>query len=104
MSSLQWSQLRRKNPFVQLENWEGIELTVDSGAAETLCPQTVAPTVPTTPKTNFRQGVHYIHAGGKRISKLGEIMRTMSSNDGGRPHGLTLRVAEVNRALLSAST
>ena len=82
---------------------EEIELTVDSGAAKTLCPQSVAANVPTSPGKKFKEGVHDTCAGGKRIPNWGEKRCLMSTEERGRLHGLTLQAAEVNRPLLSVS-
>ena len=85
------------------EEWERLELTVDSGAAETICPATSANNVPTKPGDKFRQGVRYTCANGKKLNNLGEKQCLMANGENATQRNLTLQVAEVNRALLSVS-
>ena len=85
------------------EEWMKLELTVDSGAAETICPGSDAPNVPTVPGQKMAQGVRYTCAGGKKIPNLGEKRCLMCTNESSTEHRLTMQVADVNRALLSVS-
>lgn len=83
--------------------WEKLEMTVDSGAAETICPATSASNVPTVPGAKMKQGVRYTCAGGKKLDNLGEKHCLMSTEESETQHRMTMQVAEVNRALLSVS-
>ena len=85
------------------QEWERIELTVDSGAAETICPVSIAPSVNTQPGIKTAQGVKYTCAGGRKLPNLGEKRCMLSTNDSATQRGLTMQVADVNRALLSVS-
>ena len=81
--------------------WEKVELTVDSGAAETICPAKFAGGVPVVPGAKI--GRKYTCAGGKPLYNLGEKRCVLASNNDATEHNLTLQVADVTRALLSVS-
>lgn len=83
--------------------WERLELTVDSGAAETICPAKEVTGIPTQPGEKFAQGVRYTCAGGKKLPNLGEKRMLMVTADSKVQHNMTMQVAEVNRALMSVS-
>lgn len=85
------------------DGWERIELTVDSGAAETICPAKSIPSVPTTPGVKFKQGARYTCANGKKLDNLGEKRCILATDESPIAHNLTMQVAEVNRAILSVS-
>ena len=96
--------IEEENPeavFNTNDEWERLELTVDSGAAETICPGAQATNVPTVPGLKAQQGVRYTCAGGKRIPNLGEKRCLMCTDESSTEHRLTMQVADVNRALLS---
>ena len=88
---------------VDVPLWEKLELVVDSGAAETICPATLAKGVETTPGIKFTQGVKYTCANGKKLPNLGEKKMIMSVDDTGMEHRITMQVADVSRPLMSVS-
>ena len=90
-------------PICTAGEWEKIELTVDSGAAETICPTSCAPGVKTTAGIKMTQGVRYTCAGGRKIPNLGEKKCVMMTTESNAERRLTIQVADVNRALLSVS-
>ena len=83
--------------------WVKLELAVDSGAAETICPGAQAPDVPTVPGQKMAQGERYTCAGGKTIPNLGEKRLLMCTEESATEHRLTMQVADVNRALMFVS-
>ena len=83
--------------------WEKLELTVDSGAAETICPAKEVMSVATTPGAKFIQGVRYTCANGKKLPNLGEKKMVMCTDESNVQHKITMQVADVNRALMSVS-
>ena len=90
-------------PICVAGEWEKIELTVDSGAAETICPASCALGVKTSPGVKMSQGVRYTCAGGRKIPNLGEKKCIMMTSEASTERKLALQVADVNRALLSVS-
>ena len=52
--------------------WEEIELSVDSGATESVVPDSMLISVPTQPGQGSRRGVQYEVANGDRIANEGE--------------------------------
>ena len=78
-------------------------MTVDSGAAETICPSTYAPNVQVVPGAKMKQGVTYTCAGGKVLPNLGEKRCLLATEESHTEHVMNMQVAGVNRALLSVS-
>ena len=85
------------------QEWELIELTVDSGAAETICPASMATSVTTQPGPKTIQGVKYTCAGGRKLPNLGEKRCTLATNDSTTQRSMTMQVADVSRPLLSVA-
>ena len=85
------------------EGWEKIGLTIDSGAAETICPAREANSVATIPGSKFAQGVKYTCANGKKLPNLGEKRCVMCTEESEVEHNITMQVADVTRALMSVS-
>ena len=84
-------------------DWERIELTVDSGAAETICPAASAKSVPTVPGEKFKAGASYTCASGKPLPNLGEKKCLAYFGDSPTARGLRMQVADISRPLLSVS-
>jgi len=85
------------------EEWELLELTVDSGAAETICPASAAKGIPTEPGEKFRMGASYTCASGKPLPNLGEKRCDAYFGDSPTMRGLRMQVADISRPLLSVS-
>ena len=84
----------------QEEEWQEIELAVDSGATETVVGTTMLTNIATTEGVAFKRGVQYEVASGELIDNLGE-KSFVGYSEGGDARGLTAQVCDVNKALLS---
>ena len=82
------------------DGWEEIEMTVDSGASETVVGEEMIAAVATKEGQASRRGVVYEVANGVRIPNLGEKQFVGVSNEGISRH-ITAQVCEVNKGLLS---
>ena len=80
--------------------WEKIELTVDSGASETVIPEELVGSVEVTEGIKSKRGVEYEVANGVKIPNLGEKRFVAESAEGVR-RNITAQVCDVNKALLS---
>ena len=80
--------------------WEEIEMTVDSGATETVIGEEMLKTVETKEGAACRRGVEYEVANGIRIPNLGE-KKFVGISETGQKRMITAQVCEVNKALLS---
>jgi hypothetical protein len=79
-----------------------IDFTVDSGAADTVADETIAPNCPTVPSEGSKKGVKYVAAAGKVIANEGE--KNVKTQTGeGHLCGIKIQIAKVNKALLSVS-
>ena len=82
--------------------WEEIELAVDSGASESVVPQSLPVSVPTVDGPASKRGVMYEVASGHQIANEGE-KRFCALAEEGVPKQLTLQVCDVNQGLLSVA-
>ena len=82
--------------------WELLEMTVDSGAPETMIPPQAVEVAPTAPSESSKRGVVYEVANGERVPNLGE-KRFRASTEEGLVRDLRAQVADINRPLLSVS-
>ena len=82
------------------DEWQEIELAVDSGATETVVGDGMLSHVQTTEGAAYRRGVQYEVASGDLIPNLGE-KKFEVMNDAGVTRSMTAQVCDVNRALLS---
>ena len=78
-------------------------MVVNSGAAETMCPTSMATNIATVPGIKLKAGVRYTCAGGKKLPNLGEKRCMLGTDDSSTIRGLTMQVANVQKALLSVS-
>ena len=85
---------------VEEQEWEEIEMAVDSGATETVVGEDMLESIETKEGAAYRRGVEYEVANGERVANLGEKKFTCYSNDG-QKRGMTAQVCDVNKALLS---
>ena len=85
---------------VEEQEWEEIELTVDSGATETVVGDGMLRNIELKEGAAYKRGVQYEVANGELIPNLGEKHFVGVSEDG-RVRGMTAQVCEVNKALLS---
>ena len=80
--------------------WEEIELTVDSGAGETVVPEGLVNSVEIKEGAASKSGVQYECANGERIPNLGE-QKFMAYTQEGCQKRIRAQVCEVTKALLS---
>ena len=86
--------------WVASDGWEEIEMTVDSGASETVVGEEMITIVEAKEGPASRKGVMYEVANGVRIPNLGEKQFIGVSGEG-ISRQITAQVCEVNKGLLS---
>ena len=80
--------------------WQAVEVTMDSGAADNVCPVTAFPGIPLVPNRNSQQGKYYLAANRQKVYVLGEksvVMRTQE----GQLRRITFQVCKVGKILIS---
>ena len=82
--------------------WEKIDITVDSGAVDTVAPPSVASHVPIESTWASQEGYCYRAANGQLLPNLGE-RKIKGVTQEGCAVGLTFQVAEVTKVLGSVS-
>ena len=82
------------------QEWEELEMAVDSGATDTVLGEEMLKSVETTEGKAFKRGVQYEVANGDLVPNLGEKKFTCVGEDG-KHRGITAQVCDVNKALLS---
>ena len=82
--------------------WRKVECILDSGAAESVCPPTMAPSWPICDSVGSRAGLHYTAAGGARIPNRGEQHLPILFENGAKSF-CVFQVAEVARPLVSVA-
>jgi hypothetical protein len=82
--------------------WTKLEAVVDSGAAESVAPSSMAPWLPTKPSEGSRRGQCYLSASGAKLENKGEKRFDMVTAEGNWAEA-TFQVAEVTRPLCSVT-
>ena len=84
------------------EHMEYLDVTVDSGATDSVMDKSKVPSCPVRPSEGSRKGVKYVAAAGKVIPNEGEKRLRVITEEG---HGcnLKMQITAVNKALLSVS-
>jgi len=82
--------------------WEEIELSVDSGATESVVPEGMPSSIKTSESPASRRGVEYEVANGERIPNEGE-KKFKAVTDEGKVKQMVMQVCDVNQGLLSVS-
>ena len=82
------------------EEWQEIELAVDSGATETVVGTEMLTHIATSEGEAFKRGVQYEVASGELIDNLGE-KNFVGYNEMGEARSMKAQVCDVNKALLS---
>ena len=82
--------------------WARMETVVDSGAAESVAPSSMAPWIPTVPSEGSKRGQVYMSANGAKLANLGEKHFQVMTAEG-NPAAATFQVAEVTRPLCSVT-
>ena len=88
--------------MVSAEEWQEIELAVDSGATESVLNEHMATNIPTVPGEASRRGVSYKVANGEHLPNLGE-KRFEASSENHVLRKMTAQVCDVDTGLLSVS-
>jgi hypothetical protein len=90
------------NHVKQEVKWAKLEAVVDSGAAESVAPSSMAPWLPTVPSEGSRRGQCYLSASGAKLENKGEKKFNMITAEGHWGEA-TFQVAEVTRPLCSVT-
>ena len=82
------------------EGWRELDLTVDSGASETVMAEEDLPNTKTKEGSAYKRGVEFEVANGTRIANEGE--KTFNTHtSGGSIRTITAQICDVNKPLLS---
>ena len=84
----------------QLQDYEKVRVTADSGAVDHVAPKSTAAHIPIKETAASRQGGHYIAANGSKISNMG-AKRIRGYTKERTPLDMTWQIAEVKRPLAS---
>ena len=82
--------------------WEKLEAVVDSGAAESVAPESMAPWVPMKASEGSKRGQTYMSASGAKLPNLGEKQFDMVTGEGIWVQA-TFQVAEVTLAAIGVA-
>ena len=82
--------------------WTKVKVIMDSGAAESVCPRSMAPQFAIRDSAASKAGVYYTSANGGHIPNLGEQHVPFCLANGARTIA-TFQVAEVSRPLMSVA-
>ena len=85
------------------DEWERLVMIIDSVAAKAMFPASMAIHVATVPGNKTRAGVRYTSAGRQKLPNLGEKRCLLGTEEIGTARGMTMQVANVQKALLSVS-
>ena len=86
----------------EAEGWHQIEVVLDSGAADSVCPRNMCPQFPIEDSEASKAGVYYTGANGGKLFNLGQTHVPVSLDNGSRSLA-TFQVADVSRPLMSVS-
>ena len=95
--------IKTAEPINVIGEWETMEFTVDSGAAESVVPASSLQTVRTMAGEKSRNGVEYESACGTTIPNEGEKRCLISTADSPTEKMAVLQVAKIGKSLLSVS-
>ena len=100
------TEVRPKGAFsavgnVQQPEWIEIEITIDSGACETVMPFGMCSSISVLASRQYSEGVEYEVANGETIPNLGERRCLMMTQGSGIMKKINFQVAEVHKPLLS---
>ena len=97
-----------KNPISGLgqtpePEWFEIEITIDSGACDTVMPESLCPHISLMSSESSRSGLEYEVANGEGLPNTGEKKCLMMTEDSSMMKRIVFRCADVHKALLSVS-
>ena len=85
---------------LESQGWSRVDCVLDSGAADSVCPRSMAPQFAITETDASRAGVYYTAADGGRIANVGETTVPIALENGAQTSA-TFQVADVSRPLMS---
>ena len=90
------------NQISQEPRWVKLDVVVDSGAAESVAPTSMAPWVPVSPSEGSKNGIAYTSASGDKLQNQGEQTVEVLTEEGVAGKA-TFQIVDVNRALCSVA-
>ena len=84
------------------QGWHQIEVVLDSGAADSVCPKDTCPQFAMEDSEASKAGVYYTGANGGKLFNLGQTHVPVALDNGARTLA-TFQVADVSRPLMSVS-
>ena len=84
------------------QGWHQIEVVLDSGAADSVCPKNMCPQFAIEDSEASKAGVFYTGANGGKLYNLGQTHVPVALDNGARSLA-TFQVADVSRPLMSVS-
>ena len=85
---------------LESQGWCKVDCVLDSGAADSVCPRSMAPQFEIVDTAASRAGVYYTSADGAKISNVGQQTLPVALENGVRTSAV-FQVADVSRPLMS---
>jgi hypothetical protein len=85
-----------------VQGWHMIEVVLDSGAADSVCPKDMCPQFGIEDSAASKSGVYYTGANGGKLMNLGQTHIPICLENGARTLA-TFQVADVSRPLMSVA-
>ena len=104
--SLNILTIKERNPLSVVQpapEWMEIEITIDSGACDTVMPENMCPHISLLSSDSSRAGLEYEVANGEGLPNLGEKKCLMMTEDSDMMKRVIFQCADVHKALLSVS-
>ena len=104
--SLNMLTIKERNPLSVVQpapEWVEIEITIDSGACDTVMPENMCPHISLLASESSRAGLEYEVANGEGLPNLGEKKCLMMTEDSNIMKRVIFQCADVHKALLSVS-
>ena len=83
--------------------WTEIEITIDSGACDTVMPMRLCGHISVMETEDSKRGMVYEVANGEEIPNLGERHCLLMTEDSQNPKAIVFQVADIHKPLLSVS-
>ena len=84
----------------QVSGWREVDVVLDSGAADSVCPKDMVPHFAIEDSEASRAGVYYTSANGGKIVNIGQTHVPIALDNGAKSV-VTFQVADVSRPLMS---
>ena len=104
--SLNMLTVKERHPLSVVQpapEWVEIEITIDSGACDTVMPENMCPHISLLASESSRAGLEYEVANGEGLPNLGEKKCLMMTEDSNMMKRVIFQCADVHKALLSVS-